>query len=570
MPTATSGSFRKLILIKPNQVQVNDLRKFYGDDFVAKSIPMKSTSNERKQLIEDLVSQGYDKCECVLCCDTDFFKTLCRVQNIKGLDGYPMDSPLGKAFVVPNYISILYNPLENQSRLDFIMDKVNKFLSGQNIIIGADIIHSGSYCYTESETKAFLDIAKSKPALAIDIETTGLHHYSNKLLSIGIAWDIHNGGAIDLTIPKNIELLREFFNSYTGKTIYHNCSFDITNLIYHLYMSSLEDFKGLLEGLHTLYRDVEDTKHIVYLVKNNCGKTQLGLKVLAHEYCGNYAEDEIDNAESIDRAELLKYNLTDCLATWYVYNKYRPQLITENQEEIYNTLFMPTQKVLIETQLVGFRIYPDRLDNLNNELTDKMNNLVKAIQDSQCVKDFTKRLRIDIVNEYNASHKNPKTLGELMLLKGFKDKLYFNPNSNMHLQQLLYNQLQLPVLDYTDSKQPATGGKTLAKLINHTQNQEIKDLLNNLIEYISVDKIVTAFMPSFYDAPIVNDRRVLCGSFNLGGTVSGRLSSSNPNLQQIPSTGSAYAKPVKKIFTSPKGFIFVGADQRSLMARRVA
>jgi DNA polymerase-1 len=59
----------------------------------------------------------------------------------------------------------------------------------------------------------------------------------------------------------------------------------------------------------------------------------------------------------------------------------------------------------------------------------------------------------------------------------------------------------------------------------------------------------------------------LFGSFNLGGTKTGRLSSSKPNLQNLPSTGSPYAKPVKDIFVAPKGFIFVGADQRSLEDR---
>lgn len=59
----------------------------------------------------------------------------------------------------------------------------------------------------------------------------------------------------------------------------------------------------------------------------------------------------------------------------------------------------------------------------------------------------------------------------------------------------------------------------------------------------------------------------LHGSFNLGGTKSGRQSSSGPNLQQIPSTGTVYAKPIKKCFKAPPGWIYCGADFKSLEDR---
>ena len=58
----------------------------------------------------------------------------------------------------------------------------------------------------------------------------------------------------------------------------------------------------------------------------------------------------------------------------------------------------------------------------------------------------------------------------------------------------------------------------------------------------------------------------LHGSFNLGGTVSGRLSSSDPNLQNIPA-GSIYGKMIKKCFTAPEGWIMCGADFASLEDR---
>ena len=80
-----------------------------------------------------------------------------------------------------------------------------------------------------------------------------------------------------------------------------------------------------------------------------------------------------------------------------------------------------------------------------------------------------------------------------------------------------------------------------------------------------ISKILSAFIPTFKKAtPASDGRRYIYGNFNLGGTVSGRLSSSKPNLQQIPATGSKYAKLIKSCFQAPKGWLWVGLDYASL------
>jgi DNA polymerase-1 len=92
-------------------------------------------------------------------------------------------------------------------------------------------------------------------------------------------------------------------------------------------------------------------------------------------------------------------------------------------------------------------------------------------------------------------------------------------------------------------------------------------ILKAFIELNKVSKILDSFIPNFLNKTIPKkDRVYLYGGFNLGGTVSGRLSSSKPNLQQIPSTGSIYAKPIKKCFKPPKGWLLCGADFNALIA----
>jgi DNA polymerase-1 len=93
-------------------------------------------------------------------------------------------------------------------------------------------------------------------------------------------------------------------------------------------------------------------------------------------------------------------------------------------------------------------------------------------------------------------------------------------------------------------------------------------ILKDLIELNKVSKILDSFIPNFLYKTIPKEDKVyLHGNYNLGGTLSGRFSSSKPNMQQIPSTGSVYAKPIKKCFQAPSGYLLVSADSASLEDR---
>ena len=93
-------------------------------------------------------------------------------------------------------------------------------------------------------------------------------------------------------------------------------------------------------------------------------------------------------------------------------------------------------------------------------------------------------------------------------------------------------------------------------------------VLKALIELNKISKILDTFIPIFENKTIKKNNGVyLHGNFNLGGTVSGRLSSNSPNMQNLPSTGSIYAKPIKNCFVAPDGWLLVSADFKSLEDR---
>jgi len=91
-------------------------------------------------------------------------------------------------------------------------------------------------------------------------------------------------------------------------------------------------------------------------------------------------------------------------------------------------------------------------------------------------------------------------------------------------------------------------------------------ILKALIALSEADIILNNFVYAFMNKTIDKGDYVkwLHGNFNLGGTVSGRLSSSKVNLQNLPSSGSKYAKLVKTGFVAPEGWILCGADFSSL------
>ncbi|MDR8433759.1 DNA polymerase I, partial [Acinetobacter baumannii] len=95
------------------------------------------------------------------------------------------------------------------------------------------------------------------------------------------------------------------------------------------------DRRGMLHGLHTMYRSLDDTKVIAYLATNSTAGNVLGLKELAQPFAGNWAQSEIHDIRKIHHSDLLRYNLVDCLSTFYVYERYLPAMIADKQEEIY-------------------------------------------------------------------------------------------------------------------------------------------------------------------------------------------------------------------------------------------
>lgn len=570
----TNNSTNESIALLVPELVISKLEQYYisylkGYNLQIVGIPLlkykkKTPASDIKQYLQEEVEPilQANQCKYVLVADAEYFKVIRKVTKPDAYIGYIYDN-VYKYIYLPNYKMIFYHPEETKDKIARSLNTLINDLNNTYTSPGSNIIKSEKYPSTYEDIKDTLNSLLSYPKLTCDIETYSLKHIHAGLGSICFCWNQNEGIAFKIDnsqAEKNEpvrELLKNFFINYKGTLIFHNIAFDVTVLIYQLFMNDKLDQEGLLNGLDIMLRDFEDTKLITYLCTNSCSGNNLSLKYQAQEYAGNWAQEEITNLSAIPLEDLLRYNLIDGLSTWFVFNKYKDKLVQDKQDTIYKDIFKPTTKDIIQMQLTGIPLNYDKVLEAEQKLLEDKQQALDVINSSNWVKNFTNILNQRYVEKYNSTHKKQISIQDA--------NESFNPNSGKQLQDLLYNQINLPVINLTESKQPATDGDTLKSLLSHTQDKTVIDLLQALIDFSAVEKILTAFIPQFKQAEVANDgRRYIYGNFNLGGTVSGRLSSSKPNLQQIPATGSKYAKLIKACFQAPKGWLWVGLDYASL------
>lgn len=524
--------------------------------------------------------------------DGTYFKVLTKKPKAEPHHGYALPCAIKgyehmTVVLGMNHQQLIYNPTL-QERLDHTVATLASAVCGSYTAPGVGIIHQAIYPEGYKAIKATLEGLLEYPELTCDLETFSLKFWKAGIGSISFAIDQHHGVAFPVDYKPNpvIEgtelredygrfepnheiryLLKWFFKTYKGKLTFHNANFDIKILIFVLFMSDLLDTEGMLEGMEILCRDIDDTKIISYLATNSTAGNNLKLKHLAQEFAGNWAVEDIKDIRKIPLQQLLQYNLVDALSTHYVKNKYYPMMVQDEQLDLYQTLMLPSMQLILQVELTGMPMSRKKIIQTKRKL-----RLMKAQYEAIILKHPLIPQYEDLATEVlwerdyekrKVKAKNPDKIKQKALADFPRHK--FNPNSGSQLQDLFHELMGLPIIDLTETGQPSTGADTIRKLINHTEDASYKELLQALIDHGDVGKILNTFIPAFLEAISKDgsDCVWLHGSFNLGGTVSGRLSSSDPNLQNIPAK-SRFAKYIKECFSGPDGWLFCGADFNSL------
>lgn len=143
----------------------------------------------------------------------------------------------------------------------------------------------------------------------------------------------------------------------------------------------------------------------------------------------------------------------------------------------------------------------------------------------------------------------------------------FNPGSSKQKQELFD---MLGIESEATSKEtglPKWDRAQVERVNKETDDEDVRHFTQCFIDYSFAAIIKNNFIEAFYNYSV--DGR-LYGQYKLLGAKSGRFTSSNPNMLNAPSTGSRFAKPVKKCFTAPPGTIILTADYSALEDRVIA
>ena len=544
-----------------------------------KKVPI---SQLREYLNDEIVPVLRDQgTQYVLVADGATFKELAGVEKSEVWGGYVLDSKYGdfKVVYIPNFAMQFYDPIKTNAGIKQAVEAVKAHSEGTYVPPGSTIFKE-AYYPKGGEIIEWIKKLRDEMTcdLTSDIEAFSLKVHRAGIGSIAFSWELGKGVVFPVDLFKTAEgfgerrtnhavraALKSLFvamRKQGRKLIWHNISYDVSAIISALFMEDILDTEGLLEGLDVMMTHWDCSQLITYLATNSCAGNVLGLKPNSQEYSCNYAIEEIKDITKVEFDKLLTYNLVDTYSTWHVYLKHKPIMLADNQLDVYEKVFKPAQVDIVQMQLTGMPVNIERAREVDKELRAALEVHLQNIYASAVVQEFQGHLNQAFLDKWNAKlKKQQRTLADV------GDKAKFNPGSDDQLAGLLYEFLNFPVLDKTDSGGPATGGKVLAKLVNHTDDQTILGLINELREFKLLRKVISDFMPSILDAEVGPDGwHYLCGSFKLGGTISGRLSSSDPNMQNFPAS-SKYGKLIKSCFQAPPGWIFAGLDFASLEDR---
>ena len=597
-----NGHYSIALLIKPAALKKKDLlahyelaKRFGIDDVVAFDLDYggkkKPSAQTRKDYLGKLL-KGLDDLgiQYLYVCDAEYFKTLTGKTKAEPYYGYSLPCVIKgyehmEVVLGTNYQSLVYNP-RNEEKLAQSLDTLESVVKGTYSELGTNLVGKMQKLYTKEEIIAGLKEAMRHNALTCDVETFSLKFYKAGIGTITFCWNEQEGIVfpVDYVVlpepegegknllygkqvhnPEIKEILKGFFETYAGdiKFIYHNGGYDIKVLIYELWMSGIGDMKGMLQGLEVMARNIGDTKLLRYLATNSCAGNKLSLKEAIQEWAGNYAQEDIKDIRKIPLEDLLEYNFVDGIGTWYAHNKHYPQVIQDDQEEIYDEMFIPAVKNLLQAELRGIPLNIETVKESEGKLKGILEKFQQQLKNSPIIQQFNIKLRESARDAANAKlKKKVKPLEDFMHIQ-------FNPGSPKQVGRLVHELMGYPIIDLTETKEPATGNKTLLKHIANSTNKDYENILRCIVEIQDVSKILNTFIKAFLEnsAPDENGWYWLFGNFNLGGTVSGRLSSSEPNLQNIPSGGTQYAKLIKQCIEAPPGWLFCGADFHSLEDR---
>ena len=382
--------------------------------------------------------------------------------------------------------------------------------------------HLYQFIDNEKAQRILVQNLLGQKAVCFDTETTSLNEFEAEL--IGMSFSYRKGLAYYVPIPENseealavLDIFKPFFESEEILKIAHNFKFDYKILAQY----DVEIRGALFDTMIAHYLLNPDGRHgmdylsEIYLkyqpisiesLIGKKGKNQKTLREVSLETQTNYAAEDAD-------------------VTFQLYEVFSPQLKKENLEELFHKVEMPLMKILAKMELAGISLDTDWLSRESVDLENDLKELEQKIFELSG-------------QEFNMN--SPKQLGEILF-----EKLKLDPKAKK-----------------TKTGQYSTSEEVLQKLAYK------HEIIQHILKYRTYQKLKSTYVDALPSEIEPKDNRVHT-TFSQTTAATGRLSSLNPNLQNIP-IRTARGQQIRGAFVAEEGKKIISADYSQIELRLIA
>lgn len=352
---------------------------------------------------------------------------------------------------------------------------------------------------------------------ALDVETTGLDTRSSAVVGISLCAEKNKAFYIPVkeVSSDSYSMLKEFLENSNNRIVGHNLKFDFLML--------------RSQGMHLpgLYFDTMIASYVLNPSRGNHRLKNLALEYLSFrmmeykELVGK-GKNELP-IEEVDIRNLVNYACADADATYMLYEIMSGELEEKNLKKLFFDVEMPLLKILGRMERAGIKLDRSFLEQLKNDFTSRLSNLIEDIY---------------------------HTAGQ-----------EFNVHSPKQVSFILFEKLKLPVI-----RRIKTGFSTdddvLEELSSHHRLPRL------LRDYREFQKLKSTYIDAMEEGMDRETSRIHA-SFNQTVTATGRLSSSDPNLQNIP-IRTENGRLIRRVFIPEEGHVFISADYSQIDLRVLA
>ena len=374
----------------------------------------------------------------------------------------------------------------------------------------------------EEELRQLCDFFITKESVSIDTETTSTDAISAEL--VGLSFSVEEKKAFYVAVPANYEEALKIVQIF--KPLYES------DKIMKIGQNIKYDYEVLTRYGVTLQGKMFDTMIAHYLIQpelhhnmDYMAETLLGYQTIHIEELLGPKGKKQKNMRDLSPTDIYEYAAEDADITLRLKNVLEPRLKELGVEELFWNIEMPLVRVLADMELNGVCLDTEALQDTSKIFTERM-------------KQYEQDIYKEAGEEFNIS--SPKQVGDILF---GKLQIMDKPKKTKTGQYVTSEE----VLQSLESKSP---------------------IVRNILNYRGMKKLLSTYIDAL--PKLINPRTGhIHTSFNQALTATGRLSSSDPNLQNIP-VRTDDGKEIRKCFIPEEGCLFFSADYSQIELRIMA